>query len=295
MKFGLYRGISNEKYHEVLPWGEAFVSSSQLKDANEDIEVFHKKYILKEIERKEIPAFAIGTYYHTAILEPELLGEECAVYEGGIRKGKVWEEFKKTNAGKAIITAKEFLQADALIQATKDSPIAMSLLAEGEAEVSLYTELEGVKVKVRADWINFEKGYVLDLKSTTGNAKDVRKVQQKISSYCYDLSAALYLDAFNNELGKAGEPLLEDWYWTFASKDFKNCRTYRASKHNLEVGRSKYKAALRLIKKYSELGWQFQDEIIELDAASWEKLEWLTEEQRKEIKEVLTGGDEDLL
>lgn len=295
MELGLHRGISNEEYHEVLDWGEAYVSSSQLKDANEDIEVFHKKYILKEIERKEIPAFAVGTYYHTAILEPELLEKECAVFSGGVRRGKVWDAFKEENKDKAIITSKEKLQADNLIKATQDSPIAMNLLSKGEAEVSLGVMLCGVKVKVRADWINFEEGYVLDLKSTTGNAKDVRKIQQKISGYSYDLSAALYLDAFNEYLGQQGLPLLDTWYWTFASKDFRNCRTYRATEHNIAVGRAKYRAALEEIKKYSDRDWVFVDEIIELDAAGWEKLDWLSEEERKVKKKTISSGDEDLL
>ena len=77
-------------------------SSSNLKTANEDMETFIKKYVTKEIPREHINAFDIGTYFHTSILEPHKLDEECAVW-GNQRRGKEWEEFQEKNKHKAII------------------------------------------------------------------------------------------------------------------------------------------------------------------------------------------------
>ena len=62
----------------------------------EDPEKFYKEYITKEIPRKEVSAFDVGTYFHTAILEPHLLEKECAVYPGAVRRGKEWDAFKET-------------------------------------------------------------------------------------------------------------------------------------------------------------------------------------------------------
>lgn len=271
MELGLYESdeLSNSKYHGA----RGFYSSSQFKDALDDIELFYKKYISGEVVgRESIPAFDIGTYFHTAILEPHNLENECAVFTGGVRRGKAWDEFKDKHEGKAIITAKELLQAENLITATKASPIAMGLLSQGESEFSCFTNVMGLPVKVRADWINIQEGYILDLKSTTGNAKDEHKTKNKISNYNYDLSASLYIDAFNAHYG---EEIIKDFYWTFSSKDYSNSKTYRASREMLEVGRRKYQKALRTILKYMELNWEFVDELADVSPLPWEKDLWL--------------------
>ena len=165
MKLGLYKGdkLSNAQYHAA----EGFFSSSQFKIANEDIELFHKKYITKEIVDKEgNPAFDIGTYFHTAILEPHLLDKECVVMPGDIktRRGEKWNVFKAANEGKVILSANDYLKAQNLIAAAKDSPVLTDLLKGGESELSLFHEFKGLKCKVRADYINLEQGYIVDLK-----------------------------------------------------------------------------------------------------------------------------------
>ena len=48
-ELGLVRDMPNDEYHKVLPSEVAFYSSSQFKDALEDIEYFHKKYVTKEV------------------------------------------------------------------------------------------------------------------------------------------------------------------------------------------------------------------------------------------------------
>lgn len=281
---GLYRDLTNDQYHAVLEGDKAAYSSSQLKDALDDIEIFYKKYITKELKSKSISAFDVGTYYHTAILEPHILDEECVVFEGKVRRGKAWEEFQKEHEGKVIITLSDKEKADNLINATKDSPIAMDLLSRGEAEVSLFWDLMGVKCKVRADWLYLapidsdEDSYILDLKSTTGNTKNGHSIKGKISSYSYDLSAAFYLDMFNQYLEDKGllkkyKPL-KIFYWTFASKDMCNCKTYFASEKMLDIGRNKYKKALHTIKMYRDMEWEFPDFIEELEPQIFEE-EWL--------------------
>lgn len=302
IKSGLYKAaeLSNSEYHKIREGEEVFYSSSQFKTAKEDIELFYKKYILKEVVQESNAAFDIGQYYHTAILEPELLDSECTVYPGKTRRGKEWEAFKEANKDKVILTQGDYLKAENLITATKESPIAMGLLSEGESELSLFTEFMGVNVKVRADWINFEEGYILDLKSTTGNCKDVFKTQGKISNYDYDLSAAFYLDVFNSYLGKKGLPLIETFYWTFASKDIANSRTYRATDRMIEVGRAKYRKGLALIKEYQANGWTFYDILEDLSPLPWEEQVWLegADEKKKfsnNKTKVRQVQDEDLL
>lgn len=319
MKLGLSKDISNAQYHAQLGADEHFYSSSQLKTMLEDAETFYKKYISKELEANESnPAFDIGTYFHTAILEPHLLEKECAIFTGRARRGKVWEEFLEENEGKTIITSNDYEKALNLIKAVRNSEVAMALHTGGESEVSLGIEVdcdgydifckghkldvkkgwvaidnypeevETIRLKVRCDYINLDKGYIADLKSTTGNAKDAHKTRNKISAYQYDLSAALYVDLFNAYyLTKKVPNRIKTFWWVFASKDYSNCQSYwtgvgpggEIEMSNIQVGRAKWRKAVLDIAKYQSMEWVIPDEPVSLSAQPWE-MEWLEDKSK---------------
>lgn len=274
--------------------GNSF-SSSQLKTMLQDPELFYRKYITKEFPKEENQAFDVGTYFHTAILESEKLAEECIVFPGDFRRGKAWEDFKELHKGKAILTKSNVAQADALIKAVNESEIAKKILEGGSVEVSAFLDIfvfdkqiytffpdeslyklsangwqkvEGesgsviefstkLRLKVRADSINLEAGYISDLKSTTGNCKDAHAIKEKVASYEYDLSASLYLDIFTATTGK----LFKDFYWIFASKDIGNSKTWVASEKQKIAGRYKWKRAAVMLAEYIDSNWTFKEEI----------------------------------
>jgi hypothetical protein len=303
----LITDMSSEDYHGT---GNTF-SSSQLKTMLEDPEIFYKKYVSKEIARESNSAFDVGTYFHCAVLEPHLLEKECVVYPGAIRRGKEWDDFKAANVGKAIISKTELVTANNLIKAVNESPISMHYLSLSKPEVSAFVEVYvmgkevfsfrddecfcltssgwvttsldfepedikdfGVKlvIKVRADALGIGHGIISDLKSTTGNAKKTHEMQNKVASYQYDLSAALYLDVFTMATGEE----YHTFVWIFASKDVGNCKSYKASDRNIMVGRAKYKKALVDLAKYVSNGWSFTDELGEIGPPGY-ALEWLNE------------------
>lgn len=290
----LVRNLSSEDYHAL----KGTFSSSQLKDMIGDEEVFIKKHIKKEIERKEEPAFDIGNYFHTGVLEPHKLKTECAVFPGKIRRGKDWEKFKANNKGKAIVTPDQKEKAEGLVRAVKNSPIAQKYL-DGEAEVSLFTHLvvfggqiyapkfgkvltrEGwqdhkkmpkkgydIYIKVRAD--NLGDGYISDLKSTSSNARCEQTMRHTISKYVYDLSASLYLDMFSLVTNAS------EFYWIFASKELFNSKTYRATEEQILVGRAKYMKAIFKIADCAANNWELADYLGELAPLPYE-MEWLVE------------------
>ena len=271
-------------------------SSSQLKDCLGDDELFYKKHIAKEIEREEIGAFDVGTYFHTGVLEPHKLKEECIAYTGKIRRGAHWEAFKKKHDGKTIVTKVQISQAEKLVECVKNSPVAMGFIKKGKPEVSLFVELAvhggeifaphrswiltrngwefttqkipkdaiRIIVKVRADSLGSD--FVLDLKSTTGNAKDEREMRNKISYYNYDLSASFYLDIFSIGVNSN----MKKFLWTFASKDFHNTRTYVASDNNVLIGRAKWKKAILRIADGIRNKWTFSDILAVLEPNAYE-------------------------
>lgn len=289
---GLVTEMSSEDYHGL----KGTYSSSQLKDLLENEEVFFDKYIGKTVEKQSIPAFDIGTYFHTAILEPEKLQLECAVWKG-IRRGKEWDAFKVVNDGRAIITDSELGQAEGIIKAVKASPIAMGYLSKGKPEISVFIELTvyrrniyslkhsavlgsfgwepmtapipkdaGIKLilKARADLLGDD--FILDLKSTTGNVKSANLLKGKVSSLNYDLSASLYLDLFSLALDKQ----LHKFIWTFASKDTFQSKSWVATITNVRVGRAKWRRAVLNLARCIENEWKFEDSLGELDPNYYE-------------------------
>lgn len=280
--------ISSEQYHSI----EGTYSSSQLKDCD-DPEYFYKKYIAKEVEKVHIPAFDVGTYFHTSLLEPEKIQSECAVFTG-IRRGKEWDAFQATHAGKAIITDSEHKVALGLVKAVQDSPVSMGRLKRGDSEVSGFIQLRvvgsfvyaitwkkrldkfgwvdckipakgtDVWMKVRAD--KLADDFILDLKSTTGNAKDANLMRKKVADLNYDLSAALYLDIFS----AVREKIVSNFIWTFASKDYFNARSYLASQDMILIGRAKWKKAVVALAEGIENSWKFEDSMGILNPPPWE-------------------------
>jgi len=278
----------------------------------EDPEKFYKDYITKENPRKESNAFDIGTYFHTALLEPELLEKECAVFSGGKRFGKVWDAFKEEHSGKAIVTETEKSTAEIMINAVKNSPVAMSFLNGFDRELSgfmdvivfnknIYTMMNDklvclmphgwfyclnmflddvlefgtvLRLKVRADAIKVANGVISDLKSTTGNCKSEHQMKTKVDSYSYDLSAALYLDTFS---AITGNPFTT-FAWIFASKDFGNCQTWIASENNIKIGRAKWSKAVIDLAYYVENNWEFKDELRVLENSFFQS-EWLKQKE----------------
>lgn len=300
------RDMSSADYHSLA---HTF-SSSQFKDLLDDPDYFVRKHIGKEIEREENDAFDLGTYFHTSILEPKKIKMDCVVFPGKIRRGKDWDAFKKKNNGKAIITETQKSLAEGLVKAVQNSPVAHQYL-QGQAEISLITEIQvydqyiyapkygavlnrdmgwtcapediekksksafTIFVKVRADMLGSD--FISDLKSTTGNARSNRAMRIKISDYNYDLSAALYLDMFS-----LIRPALQEFIWIFASKDYMNSRSYRATKDNIRVGRAKFMKAMFRMRDLARNKWQTIDFLDELEPNHWDR-------------EYLKDRDEDLL
>lgn len=290
---GLVRNLPDELYHKVLPKGEASYSSSQFKDAMNDIEYFHKKYVTQEIKEEHssttLNNFAIGHAYHCLTLEKDKFGEQFAIFEGAVKRGKAYDEFVLDNGDKKILTKKQLALAKFIADAADKNEISKELRSHGEAEVSLFTVLHGLKVKVRADWICFEgftkkdgtwqPPFIMDMKSTTGNPKDAKKIVKKIEDLNYDLSAALYMDAFNEELGSKGLPLIEEWKFCFDSKDSGTSKVYTASAEMLEVGRKKYMEGLNNINTAEENDWNFYDTDTEIGPSPWAKADYLKEDE----------------
>lgn len=272
LKLGLNDYMSNEDYHGDTE----FISSSGLKMILNNPRKFYKEYILGErVQGSSIAAFDFGSYVHCAILEPHLLDEEFAVFDGIQKRGKVYEECVEKNPNKTIISRTQASQAQKLIDAFNEATVVIgpqghdkevkvsSFYSDGFAEQTCTAQIDGVKVKVRSDYRKEFDDFasINDIKTTGENIDTAKSAERVCALYDYDLSAALYVDVFTMVTGKP-----HDFYFTFLSKKNGECRMYKASEQMLETGRKKYKEAIKKLTKAKESGIFYVNRIEEINS-----------------------------
>lgn len=253
LKPGVNTGLSNAEYH-----GERLhMSSSNLKLLLQSPAQFYKEKILGQRESISSSAMDVGSYTHTLILEPEKVAEEFAIYrqqgrqftpvgqkpKGPRKQGPEFDTFKAANQGKIILSTAEAQIGERLAASVKSSPAALELLQGGVPELSLASSMFDVPVKCRADYINPERAYIVDVK-TTRWPSDVDTFRRVLRELGYELSAALYCDIAYRVYGK-----VFDFYWVVLSKSDWDCQVYKASTHTLSEGSALVNKALITYKK----------------------------------------------
>lgn len=120
-------------------------------------------------QRGDSPTFALGRAAHTAILEPDRLLLDYAVFEGPRRAGKIWDAFEEANASKTILKLDEYSEALTIRDAVRSHPLVARYLAKGQREVTITwtDEATGLVAKGRVDWLADVDGaiYLIDLKT----------------------------------------------------------------------------------------------------------------------------------
>ena len=119
---------------------------------------------------EDSPSMATGRLIHTAVLEPELLDEVYAIWEGGRRGTNAYKAWVEEEAmGKEEVTRAEYENALACSAAVWAHRKARQVLAGGRTEVSLcWIDPEThMYCKARPDHLK-RTGALTDLKSSTG-------------------------------------------------------------------------------------------------------------------------------
>lgn len=262
---GINEDISNQDYHA----DNRYLSSSNLKLVLKDREKFYNEIILGNRESISKPAFDEGSYAHTLILEPHLEEKEYAFFPGWTKRGNEWEAFKEANSTKIILSKPQKVRVQKLIKAYNKRPEAVELIGGGFSEHTVAGELMGVPIKVRADYINVDKGYVADVK-TTGYSADVDTFKYTVQSFSYQLSAALYAEMFKKYYGKDF-----DFYFIVLSKKDSTCEVFKASEATMIEGRNMMTDALNIYKKCLDSGdWtNYNKHEVSVDSSDYEILE----------------------
>ena len=155
---------------------------------------------------KPSPAFLVGGYFHTCILEPDKL-DKYKVVKSTTRNTK---EYKDVSGGELCLLQKEVDEIELMREKLMSNDICKDLIqgrpfATGdykheygsiEYEVPMITELFGNKWKGKADIVNHEEKLIIDLKTTA----DIEKFKWSASKFNYDSQAYIYSKLFGYEM-----------------------------------------------------------------------------------------------
>jgi len=167
-------------------FGNQFLSNSHVgRLLNDPLNIFKPM--------KPSPAFLIGGYFHTCILEPDKL-KKYKVVKATTRNSKA---YKDVAGGELCMLEKDVDMVELLRDKMMANDICRDLIQEGnvEYEVPMITELFGQTWKGKADIVNHDEKLIIDLKTTA----DITKFQYSANKYNYDSQAYIYSKLFGYE------------------------------------------------------------------------------------------------
>ncbi len=140
------------------------------------------------------PAFLVGGYFHTAILEPDKL-KKFKIIETTTRNTKVYKEI---SGGELCLLQHEVDQIELMTEKMLGNEVCKDLIRSGNVEYERpgITELEGQMWKGKADIVNHDEKLIIDLKTTA----DITKFKYSASKYNYDSQAYIYSKLFGYEM-----------------------------------------------------------------------------------------------
>tara|TARA_R100001224_G_scaffold81580_2_gene51350 strand:+ start:537 stop:1268 length:732 start_codon:yes stop_codon:yes gene_type:complete len=176
--------INDEDYYGEF--GKQYLSNSDIKT------LLNNPLELKK-PSKQIPAFLVGGYFHTAILEPDKL-KNFKIIESTTRNTKAYKEISQ---GEMCLLQHEVDQCELLVEKIMDNRVCRDLIHGDDVEFERpeITELFGNKWKGKADIVNHSEKLVIDLKTTA----ELDKFHWSAKKYNYDSQAYIYRELFGYE------------------------------------------------------------------------------------------------
>jgi len=145
-------------------------------------------------QQAQRPAFLVGGYFHTAILEPDKL-KNFKIVEATTRNTKAYKEI---SGGEMCLLKHEVDQIELMTEKMLSNEVCRDLIRSGSVEYEKpeITELEGQMWKGKADIVNHDEKLIIDLKTTA----DITKFKYSASKYNYDSQAYIYSKLFGYEM-----------------------------------------------------------------------------------------------
>ena len=178
-----YYKLRDDK-HYYGEYGQQFLSNSNISTLMTNPLALHEP-------KPNSPAFLVGGYFHTAILEPHKL-KSFKIVEASNRNTKA---YKEVSGGEMCLLKSEADHVNLMTDVMLSNDVCRGLIQGNNVEYETpgVTELFGNKWKGKADIINHDEKLIIDLKTTA----DIEKFRWSASKYNYDSQAYIYSKLFH--------------------------------------------------------------------------------------------------
>jgi len=162
--------------------------------SNSDISALLTNPLALGQQQAQRPAFLVGGYFHTAILEPDKL-KKYKVIPSSTRNTKAYKEM---SGGELCLLQHEVDAIELMTDKMLDNKVCKAMIRDANTEYELPSikEIEGEMWKGKADIVNHNEKLVIDLKTTA----DITKFKWSASKYNYDSQAYIYSELFGYEM-----------------------------------------------------------------------------------------------
>jgi hypothetical protein len=176
-----------EDEHYYGEFGKQFLSNS-------DISTLLTNPLSLGKSMSPIPAFLVGGYFHTAILEPHKL-KNFKIVQSTSRNTKAYKEISN---GELCLLQHEADKTEELVDIMMSNEFCRDLIRgkNVEYEVPGIAEIHGKLWKGKADIINHDEKLIIDLKTTA----DISKFRYSATKYNYNSQAYIYQKLFGYEM-----------------------------------------------------------------------------------------------
>ena len=254
--------LTNDEYRTVKAWSNSDISM-----------VLQSPAILewsKNTPSDGSDSVDLGTHIHCAVLEPDVFAADyikIPEFDARSKAGREAKESFKNNMGDNKITLDHDTHHQVITM--RDSilahPVARHLLTSpGQSEVSIFAELQGLKVKARPDRIvdpaSFGGQHILiDVKKTA----DIDKFIYSVRDFGYHRQNAFYSDVYFQLTGHRPR-------FVFVVVGEKRSigrhpvRVWELPENVVDKGRVQYLEGLEKCREYAEFGCGFDIEQLDM-------------------------------
>lgn len=250
-KQGLFYDVPMSVYHQDVN----HVSRSMLMDMRKSPLHCYANHFdpARPVKEEKSDAYTLGSMFHCAVLEPHLFEKQYKVAPKFDRRTKVgkdgWEEFcGSLLSGQEAVTQEQYSTAFDMGTSVLDHPLARSIFQTGRAEVSAYSQINGVRCRVRPDWVG--ESYIADLKSTIDAGPE--QFARSVVRYAYDFQNAMYQDVFNSAVG---ESVIKEFFFVACEKTYPYATAvYTLTDEDVSYARQEYQYQLERFKECKDSG-----------------------------------------
>ena len=208
--------------HYYGKFGKQFLSNS-------DISTLLSNPLGLGRDEKSSSAILVGSYFHTALLEPDKLNK-FKIVDASTRNTKT---YKEKSEGKLCLLQSEVNNVELMIDKINKTKICEDLIRGDKInfEEPNIVEIEGNMWKGKADVVNHKEDLVIDLKTTA----DINKFRSSAFRYNYDSQAFIYKELFGY-----------DFIFIVIDKTTKQIGIFECSDEFLNAGYMKLKNASKI-------------------------------------------------